>query len=151
MTLVTHPEYDDGHIYMIPRLFNGDDHDGLSRHACMYDLCSYHTNLQRPEKVGVMAEFYVLESDNRRFFPNREIWSTSGKKVSFHTRKAYYAIDMTHKYAYKIQKWFTDKKKQRAAHYISHMLFNEMIQPEKGWLFKKAQQRWNRTIIEVES
>lgn len=138
----------EGHLYMVPRLFAGYEPELHQKYGCAYDLCVYSKNYQY-KTIGRMVNFYVLESDSRKPYPPGQIWSTSTQKYTITDGKKtiYPSVDVTPVFARKIQRWYTQKRKERAATFISHTLFEHMITPGQGWLYKRAQQRWNTSCV----
>ena len=135
----------DGHLYMIPRLFPNYEVDAIEKHGCVYDLCLYKDSLQR-NKTGKLINFYVLDSDARRRYPPHQIWSTSSYKRKIGSPIIYNSIDVTPIYANKIKRWYTKRNKERAAKFISHMLFEYMIRPKSGWLYRRSLTSWESQI-----
>ena len=132
----------DEHIYLVPRMFPVYKQNLIQKYGFVYDLCLYSTKFQA-NTTGKMVNFFVLQSDKRDPYYPYEIWQTSPQKIVYGSREILKSIDVTEVYARKIQKWFTRLRKNNAAKFISERLFQHMIEPGKGWLYKKAFERWN--------
>ena len=135
----------DGHLYLVPRMFPGYKEDLINKYGHVYDLCLY-TEMYQRNTSGKMTNFLVIDSDNRDPYQHYEIWQTSSIKIKYNGGKTIISsIDMTNIYANKIQRWYTKLQKEKAAKFISEMLFMHMVQPSTGWLYKRALRQWNTT------
>lgn len=132
----------DGHIYLVPRMFPLYKQDLIQKYGAVYDLCLYSSKFQ-VNTTGRMVNFFVLQSDKREPYHPYEIWQTSPQKNVHGSREILKSIDVTEVYVRKIQKWFTTLRRNNAAKFISEQLFQHMVEPGRGWLYKKAFERWN--------
>ena len=139
-------------LYLVPRLFPGGDHR-VDKHNCLYDLCLLPK--QSNDRVSpYMLNFYVIQSDNRKFYASGEIWSTSAiKKRSIgekSLRGTYYSIDMTDFFANRIQRlWQRYKERKEASAYICHWLFHAITVPRTGWLFRRTERKWQEKVDHI--
>ena len=141
---VNYNELKDNHVYLVPRLFPGYKTTLIQKHGCVYDLCRYSIKHQY-DCVGKMTYFYIINTDARYICSPYGLWQTSCKKsaLSHEGRMVYHTIDVTNLYANKIQKWCKTQLRNRAGKYIAYTLFEYMIQPKTGWLYKKHLQSFN--------
>ena len=135
----------DGRVYMVPRLFPNYKIAEIQKHGCVFDLCLYKESLQT-NTAGKLINFYVLDSDARSRYPPHQIWSTSKHKRAIGSTIVYETIDVTPIYANKIKRWYTKRNKERAAKFISHMLFEIMMRPSSGWLYRRSLKSWESQI-----
>ena len=136
----------DGHLYMVPRLFPTYKQNEINKYGCVYDLCVYRESLQT-NITNKLINFYILDSDARSYYPPYQIWSTSQyKRAIGNPQHKYETFDVTHIYANKLVQWYRNIRKQRAAKLISEILFEYMLQPRTGWLYKRSLKSWNNRI-----
>jgi len=134
---------EDGHLYLVPRMFPGYKEELINKYGYVYDLCLY-SQMYQHNTSGKMTNFLVIDSDKRDPYCPYEIWQTSSIKINYIGKKNIISsIDVTNIYANKIQRWYTKIQKDRAAKFISEMLFMYMIEPSTGWLYKRALNQWN--------
>lgn len=134
---------EEGHLYLVPRLFPGFKEEQINKFGYVYDLCLYSKKYQY-NTSGKMTNFLVIDSDKRDPYYAYEIWQTSSVKINYTGGKTIIpSIDITNVYASKIQRWYRTLQKSKAAKFISETLFMHMVEPRTGWLYKRALKHWD--------